>query len=82
MEVGHGSHLVILLSNVLVTKPSENGTGTDVTVLQPNPTSNPLFVCLRRTVTKKEEEKKIQEKLRPFLHIPQRGTTVESNAEL
>jgi len=59
MEVGHVSHLVVLLSNALVTKPSKNGSHLAVEQMSLFFSQTPLlilfFVCLRQTVTKKEE---------------------------
>lgn len=88
IEVGHGSHLVHTLNlcscHKTLKKWKSPGTRTDVTVLHPNPTSNPLFkMCLRQTVTKKKKrEKEVRGNRRSLPHMPQTGSTVESTAEL
>lgn len=86
MEVGHVSHLVMLLINVHVTKPSKNGNHLALEQMSlffsQTPLLTLLFCVFETDYNKKEGEKKVWEKLRPLLHIPQRGTTVESAAEL
>lgn len=87
MEVGHGSHLVILLSNVLVTKLWKNGShlALEQMSLFFNQTRLLIlffFMCLRQTVTKKKEGEGSRGNHRSLPHIPRQGSRVESTAEL
>lgn len=88
--MGHVSHLVMLLSIVLVTKPSKNGSHLTLEQMSLFFSQTQLLIdfffffllCLRQIISKIEERKESLEELRTLLHIPRRGTRMESSAEL